>query len=144
MGGLVLGWLGEIAVVAAGGAALVPPWSLPLTLVLIAGIVVGFAWPIRRAVQGKSKARLDPFRAMRIAVLAKASTAVGALVLGVGGGFAVFLATRTVPQTDAVWLSLGTAAGALVLLAGGLVAEWCCTLPPPEEPEPDEDHAHAR
>ena len=39
-------------------------------------------WPIRRAVKGKATKHLDPFRAMRIAVLAKACSLSGALVLG--------------------------------------------------------------
>ena len=107
-------------------------------------IVVVLAWPIRRAVRGTSKQRVDPFRAMRIAALAKASSLVGALVLGFGVGLALFLLTRAVvPSLGNVWLALATAIGAGLLLAGGLIAEWFCTLPP-DDPETDEEtHAHA-
>lgn len=139
--GLVLGYLGELAVVASGGAVLVPPLSLPVTLVAVGVLVVALAWPIRRAVKGTGR-RVDPFRAMRIAVLAKACSLSGALVTGLGAGITLFLLTRTVlPSAGTVWLAVATAIGAALLLAAGLVAESFCTLPP-DEPE-EEEPAHA-
>lgn len=144
LGGLVIGYLGDLAIVSAGAKALVPPISLAITLVGVAAIVVALAWPIRRAVTGKTTRRIDPFSAMRIAVLAKACSLAGALVLGAGLGIALFLLTRTVmPPAGVVWQAVATAIGAALLLAGGLIAEWCCTLPPPEDPDEKEEHAHA-
>ncbi|MCD2441571.1 DUF3180 domain-containing protein [Agromyces sp. SYSU K20354] len=144
LGGLVIGYLGDLAIVSAGTKALVPPISLAITLVGVAVIVVALAWPIRRAVKGKATKHLDPFRAMRIAVLAKACSLSGALVLGVGLGITLFLITRSVmAPVDTIWLALATAIGAAVLLAGGLVAEWCCTLPPDDTETEKEEHAHA-
>jgi len=143
LGGLVIGYLGDLAIVSAGSKALVPPISLAITLVGVAAIVVALAWPIRRAVTGKTARRIDPFRAMRVAVLAKACSLSGALVLGIGLGIAFFLLTRTVmPPVGVVWQALATAIGAALLLAGGLIAEWCCTLPP-DDPDEKEEHAHA-
>lgn len=139
--GLAIGYLGDLAVVSAGASALVPPISLAITLALVGGAVVAFAWPIRRAVKGTGR-RVDPFRAMRVAALAKACSLSGALVAGIGTGVALFLASRTVvSSTTPVWLAVATAAGAVLLLAGGLVAEHFCTLPP-DDPE-DEEPAHA-
>ena len=144
LGGLVVGYLVDLAVVTAGSKALVPPISLAITLVGVAIIVVALAWPIRRAVKGKATKHLDPFRAMRIAVLAKACSLSGALVLGVGLGITMFLITRSVvPPASTIWLALATAIGAGLLLAGGLVAEWCCTLPPDDTDTEKEEHAHA-
>ncbi|GAA1815490.1 DUF3180 domain-containing protein [Agromyces neolithicus] len=144
LGGLVIGYLGDLAIVTAGTKALVPPISLAITLVGVAVIVVALAWPIRRAVKGKATKQLDPFRAMRIAVLAKACSLSGALVLGVGLGITLFLITRSVvPAASTVWLALATAIGAGLLLAGGLVAEWCCTLPPDDTETEKEERAHA-
>ena len=144
LGGLVVGYLVDLAVVTAGSKALVPPISLAITLVGVAAIVVALAWPIRRAVKGKATKHLDPFRAMRIAVLAKACSLSGALVLGVGLGITMFLITRSVvPPASTIWLALATAIGAGLLLAGGLVAEWCCTLPPDDTDTEKEEHAHA-
>ncbi|WP_430647785.1 DUF3180 domain-containing protein [Agromyces sp. GXS1127] len=140
--GLALGYLGELALVAGGSTAIVPPISLAVTLVGVGVIVVLVAWPIRQAVRGDRKRRVDPFRAARIAVLAKASSVTGALVLGVGLGITAFLLSRSVlPPAATIWMGLATAIGAALLLAGGLVAEHFCTLPP-DDPE-EEGSAHA-
>ena len=78
--GVGIGYLLEIGLVAAGAAMLIPPISLSITLVAIGVIVVLLAIPIRRAVRSKVKVHVDPFRAMRIAVLAKACSLVGGLL----------------------------------------------------------------
>src|SRR6187431_433601 len=122
LGGLVVGYLLDLAIVTAGSKALVPPISLAVTLTGVGVIVVALAWPIRRAVKGKATKHLDPFRAMRTAVLAKACSLSGALVFGFGAGITLFLLTRSVvPAVDTVWLAFATAIGAALLLAGGLV-----------------------
>ncbi|MFF2271575.1 DUF3180 domain-containing protein [Agromyces sp. NPDC058136] len=144
LGGIVIGYLGDLAIVSTGAKALVPPLSLPITLVGVAAIVLILAWPIRRAVKGKATKRLDPFRAMRVAVLAKACSLSGALVLGVGLGIGFFLLTRSVVATaDTVWLAFATAIGAALLAGAGLLAEWFCTLPPDDSDSQKEEHAHA-
>ena len=115
-----------------------------LSLVGVAALVVAFAWPIRRAVKGKATKHLDPFRAMRTAVLAKACSLSGSLVLGFGIGITLYLLTRSVvPPVDTIWLAVATAIGAALLLAGGLIAEAFCTLPPDDTEPEKEEHAHA-
>jgi len=144
LAGIVAGYLIDLAIVSAGGKAIVPPLSLPVTLTGVGVIVVALAWPIRRAVKGKATKHLDPFRAMRTAVLAKACSLSGALVFGFGVGITLFLLTRSVvPAADTVWLAFATAIGAALLLAGGLVAEAFCTLPPDDSEPEKEEHAHA-
>ncbi len=144
LAGVVVGYLTDLAVVTSGANAIVPPLSLPITLAGVGVIVVALAWPIRHAVKGKSTKHLDPFRAMRTAVLAKACTMSGALMLGFGIGITLFLLTRTVvPAVGTVWLAFATAIGAALLLAGGLVAEAFCTLPPDDTEAEKEEHAHA-
>jgi len=144
LAGVVAGYLSDLAIVSAGGKAIVPPLSLPVTLTGVGVIVVALAWPIRRAVKGKATKHLDPFRAMRTAVLAKACSLTGALVFGFGVGITLFLLTRSVvPAVDTVWLAFATAIGAALLLAGGLVAEAFCTLPPDDTEPEKEEHAHA-
>jgi hypothetical protein len=144
LSGLVIGYLGELSIVTAGSKALVPPLSLPVTLVGVAVIVIVLAWPIRRAVKGKATRHLDPFRAMRTAVLAKACSLSGALVFGIGIGIALFVLTRSVlPASDTVWLAIATAVGSALLLAAGLIAEHFCTLPPDDTDLEKEEHAHA-
>ena len=144
LAGIVAGYLIDLAIVSAGGKAIVPPLSLAVTLTGVGVIVVALAWPIRRAVKGKATKHLDPFRAMRTAVLAKACSLSGALVFGFGVGITLFLLTRSVvPAADTVWLAFATAIGAALLLAGGLVAEAFCTLPPDDTEPEKEEHAHA-
>jgi len=144
LAGTVAGYLIDLAIVSAGANAIVPPLSLPITLTGVGVLVVAFAWPVRRAVKGKATKHLDPFRAMRTAVLAKACSLSGSLVLGFGIGITLFLLTRSVvPPADTIWLALATAIGAGLLLAAGLIAEAFCTLPPDDTEPEKEEHAHA-
>ena len=139
--GIVAGFLVEVGAAASGAPILVPPLTTAGTLAIIGIIVVWLAWPIRQATKGTTNAngaqkrRVDPFLAMRVAVLAKACSFSGALFLGGGIGIILFVFTRTVlPGASSQWLAIATAVGAAVLLAGGLVAEFFCTLPP-DKPE---------
>jgi hypothetical protein len=144
LAGTVAGYLIDLAIVSNGAKAIVPPLSLPLTLAGVAALVVAFAWPIRRAVRGKATKHLDPFRAMRTAVLAKACSLSGALMFGFGLGITLFLVTRSViPPAATIWLAVATAIGAALLMAGGLIAEFFCTLPPDDTDTEKEEHAHA-
>jgi hypothetical protein len=144
LAGTVAGYLIDLAIVSNGSKAIVPPLSLPITLAGVAALVVAFAWPVRRAVKAKTTKHLDPFRAMRTAVLAKACSLSGALMLGFGLGITLFLVTRSVVAAPAtIWLAVATAVGAALLMAGGLIAEFFCTLPPDDTDTEKEEHAHA-
>ena len=88
-----------------------------------------FALPIRRATAGAQTAPVDPFRAVRVAMLAKASTLVGAGVAGVAAGLLAFLITRPVaPSLGSTGPVIAAIVGGLVLVAAGLVAEHLCTI----------------
>jgi hypothetical protein len=129
--GVVVGFLIDTAAAGMGNPTLVPPVSLPLTLVIIAVLVILFAYPIRQATRGKSKSRIDPFRAMRIAVLAKACSLAGAVLTGGGAGILIYMLTRSViPAPSSVLLAVAAFVAAAVLMVCGLVAEKMCTLPP--------------
>ena len=134
--GVAAGFLLELAFARGGRAILVPPVSLPITLVIAAAAVVVLAIPIKRATSGRSQRPVNPFSALRTAVLAKACSLAGALLTGGTGGVLVYLLTRQVlPAPGAIGLSITAIVGSAVLLAGGLVAEFLCTLPPPEQPD---------
>jgi hypothetical protein len=129
--GLVVGFLIEVTAVATGSPIVIPPLSLPIALVAIGIAVLVLAWPIRQATHGRPGRRVDPFLAIRVAVLAKASALSGALVLGGGLGILIYVLTRSVlPAVASVGLAIGMALGAALLLTGGLIAENFCTLPP--------------
>jgi hypothetical protein len=132
--GFVAGFLLEYGLEAYGRPLLVPPLTLPFTLLVIAGVVVGFAIPIRRTVTGRRNTRIDPFQAMRIVVLAKASSLVGALLTGAALGAVLYFTTRPVlPAIGSMWLAIASCVGAAVLTTAGLIAEHLCTLPKDED-----------
>jgi hypothetical protein len=150
LAGIVVGLLTDAALAATGHGVLVPPVTLAVTLAVIAVIVVVLAWPIRRAIRGRSPLRMDPFRAARTAVLAKSCSIAGALVGGLTLGLLLFMLTRTVVgDTGSIVLTAAGAVGAGVLLTGGLLAEWFCTIPPSDddddrrEPPTGATHSHA-
>lgn len=115
-----------------------PSTLLPIMLLLLAAGVIALAWPVRRSVQ--KGIRIDPFRAVRVATLARAASLLGALMAGFGGGLAIFLATRPVPaQVGSMTVMVALMGSAAVLVAAALIAEWFCTLPKDyDEPSPDE------
>ncbi|PPF53325.1 DUF3180 domain-containing protein [Rathayibacter sp. AY1C2] len=133
LAGAVAGFLLDLAIAAAGRPVLIPPLTVPVTLIVVAALVLGFAVPIHRATKGTLRRPIDPFRAMRVVVLAKASSHVGALLLGASGGILVYLLSRAIPSLGSVWQDVATIVGALVLLVAGLVAEHLCTIPPSDD-----------
>jgi uncharacterized membrane protein len=144
LAGLVVGFLMELGYAATGHPVFVPPLSLPLALVAIAVIVIAFALPIRRAVTGKSTERINPFRAMRVAALAKASALAGGVLTGFAVGILFYLLTRSsIPAIGSIWLTVGSAVAAAVLLAAGLVAEFFCTIPPTDDDNDEMKEARA-
>jgi hypothetical protein len=129
--GAIVGFLLQLGLAAGGRPILVPPVTLPITLAAAGALVISFAVPVSRAIRGPVRREVNPFRAMRVVVLAKASSLVGSLVAGFGIGCVVYVLSRTiVPEVSSLWLSIASAAGGVVLLVAGLVAEQLCALPP--------------
>ncbi|WP_183091832.1 DUF3180 domain-containing protein [Mycetocola lacteus] len=128
--GAAVGALTNMTLAGLGRPLLTPALSLPITLLLIAGVTVFLAARIYRAIRATPRRRVDSFYAMRILVLAKAEAVTGALLSGVGLGLIGFLLSRAVSPALNSWVPLVIATvGALILCAGGLIAEYLCTLP---------------
>jgi hypothetical protein len=126
--GVAAGFLVDQILTGSGRATFSPTVALPVFLVALGVIVVSLAIPVRRStrVQG---ARVNPFWALRVAVLAKASSIVGALVGGFGAGLALFVFTRPVtPSIGSTGAVIATAVSGLLLVAAALVAENLCTI----------------
>jgi hypothetical protein len=131
IGGGVVTYLVELLLQSSGAPAALPPYSLSLTLVGIAIADILLAIPVRRLITGKRKERLSPFYAVRVAVLAKASSHAGALLLGVGVGMMIFLVARPIaPNWDLLGRAIASAASAAIVMTAGLIAERMCQLPP--------------
>jgi hypothetical protein len=127
--GIGVGFLIDQVLTATGRPTFTPAVTLPILLVLLGAVVVALAVPIRRAIHGKSGQPVNPFRAVRIAMLAKASSIVGAAVGGIGVGLALFLVTRPVtPSLGSMGTILATAAAGALLIGAGLVAEHLCII----------------
>lgn len=131
----------DLALAMRGQAVLVPPPSLAVGLVLIAVMLVGLAWPVRRAAKGEK--RIDPFYATRVVVLAKASALAASLLTGGAAGILVYLLTRAVVPIGSTLTAAGTLVAAVMLLVAALVAEHFCTLPPDDDDEKEEAAAAA-
>ena len=132
--GAAVGWFAENALLMTGSALLIPPLTLGATLLIVGVVLLGLAWPIRQATRGRRPGRVDPFRATRVVLLAKASALAGALLAGITGGVLAFVLARPVlPGASSVGLAGAGTVGAVVLLVAGLVAEHWCTVPPDDD-----------
>ncbi len=124
-------WFIETALAASGRAVIIPPITLGVALLLIGVIIVVMALPVRRVTRRVANARVDPFYATRVLVLAKASSLGGALLGGGGLGIVGYLLSRSVVAAPgAMTMSITSAVGAILLLVAGLVAEQMCSIPP--------------
>ncbi|GAA3600263.1 hypothetical protein GCM10022198_25860 [Klugiella xanthotipulae] len=131
-------FLVEVGLSANNQPMIIPPLSLPLTLVLIAAVIVGLAIPVRRSITGASSTPVNPFAAVRLVAAAQASTLAGALFTGVGLGILGYMMTRTLAPPVESWVLVSAAAlGGILLVIAGLVVEHFCTLPPPEDGSAD-------
>ena len=138
---LVAGFAALLYVLADTAYGSVPtlPVYAPVTLVLLAVTELGMAKVVtdrlahRRDARGRPRGRaIHPMQVARAAVLAKASSVTGAVLLGAYGGlFAWTLPRRdelAVAERDALVSGL-TALAALALVVAALVLERACRTP---------------
>jgi hypothetical protein len=137
--GAVIGWLLQVGLVAGGAPSLIPPATLYSVLFILAFGLLLLGRPVRRVVRGTATRPVDPFFAMRVLVLAKASSLTGALLVGASGSLLVYAVTRPIgTASPAFWPDVLTGVGALVLGLAGLIVESWCRIPPEDRAdEPD-------
>lgn len=129
--GAAIGWLLQVGLVAGGAPSLIPPATLYSVLFILAFGLLLLGRPVRRVVRGTATRPVDPFFAMRVLVLSKASSLTGALLVGAAAAFLVYAITRaSTVVTPAFWPDVLTGLGALVLGVAGLVVESWCRIPP--------------
>lgn len=128
------GWLLFRALASRGVVPPTVPWLVVAVEVVIAAAVLAMGWSVRQYLKG-NKPDLDPIRAARTAVLAKASCYSGAVLAGwYGAQVLAVLGDLDVASQRVRAVAAGAAAiGALVMAAVGLVVEWFCRIPPPED-----------
>lgn len=133
--GLAAGILVQVGLAQSGQRTVDPPLTLAIGLALIGLVDIALAWPIRKVAKGTAKARVDPFYATRVVVLAKASAIAGALLAGAAAGFAAYLLSRAITPVGSIGFFISMFVGAAVLMVCGLVAEHMCKLPPDDAEE---------
>jgi hypothetical protein len=131
------GYLFSRVITANGGQVPVAPVNLILTVLAIAVILFAFALPMlryRRALAEQLKntsaprpKRLNPFYAVRLLLLSKASAIYGSLFAGWQVG--VIWMQLTSPVTaDSIWQNAGALIAAIVLVVVGLIVERICRI----------------
>ncbi len=130
---------------AAQGVHLPPvAWVEDVAILLLAGVIFWMGWAVR-AYQKGDRPDLDPIRAARTFVLAKAGALTGAILAG------RYLATvlgllgdlDIAALRDRVLAAAVAALCALVLMVVGLVVERFCELPPPDDEDAEEEEGGA-
>ncbi len=158
--GALAGFVLDHLLTVSGRPTFTPFVSLPIMLLLLGAIVIVLALPIRRAIRGPRPGRgavaaasqaaatgrgvapINPFRALRIAILAKASSIVGAAIGGGGVGLAVYLLSRPVPPPlGSITAVIATAVAGAILVVAALVAENMCIIRKDDDDEPPEPAA---
>lgn len=142
--GLGLGLALQFILKARGGSPLVPPYSMAITLVLLAAVLIVLGLRLRRHMATGTGA-VNPFQAVRLLATARAGQIVGSLFAGFGGGLLLVLIGRSVPAPTSTWMPMAvTCAAGLALLACALIVERMCRVPPGEPDEGDEESGVAR
>lgn len=137
--GALSGWL---IVAASNSFDLVPPqvpWTAPVGVLVIAGLVGVFAYTTHTRIQVR-KERMDPQRAVAFLVLGKASALAGALIAGGYLAFALMFVTRIdadAPRDRVIRSAVAVVAG-VGLAVAGLLLERACRVP---GPGPEEEEA---
>ncbi|MBR7743338.1 DUF3180 domain-containing protein [Phycicoccus sp. BSK3Z-2] len=138
---LVLGFLVATVITRGGSLLPVPPWPADLLLVVMGGLVLWVARPVRRHLASGRRTAVDGLRAARTVVLAQASALTGAAAAGWYLGHLLQLLTDLdlVANRDRL-LPFGAAvlASALLAVAGMVAQSWCRIDEDEDDPRFDE------
>ena len=122
----------------------VSPANLLITLAAIAVVLLALSIPIWRyrnalkQISAQRPKRVDPFYAVRVLLLAKASSIAGMLFASWHLGVVVFqLSGSVVVQSLILQNALGFVASA-VLIVAALITEQICRLPQDKDSDPDQ------
>jgi hypothetical protein len=127
-----------------GLQAPVSPANLLITLAAISAVLLALAIPIwryRSALKQKSPQRpkrVDPFYAVRVLLLAKASSLAGVLFASWHLGVVVFSLSGTVVVQGLVLQNVLGFIASVMLIVAALITEQICRLPQDLDPDPDQ------
>jgi len=143
----ILGFGTSAFLVRSGFAQPVSPTNLLITLPVIASVLVIMALPIlryraaiKRVIEKPETAktnppkRVDPFFALRVAMLSKAVAISGSIFLGWHAGVLIALVRAPEVESGSVWRQVFGLLGSIALIVAGLVVENSCKVPPDATP----------
>lgn len=115
------------------GTRLAPsiPWPVIPVLLVVAAVLFTYGWTVRQYLRG-TRPNLDPIRAVRTAMFAKAASISGALLAGWYGAQLLLVMEALVSDTRrerALIAGLAVIASLAVMVVG-LIVEWFCQIPP--------------
>ncbi|MGG5259983.1 DUF3180 family protein [Phycicoccus avicenniae] len=137
----VLGFLVAMVVTRDGTLLQRPPWVAMLLLVVMGGLVVWIARPVRAHLRSGRRTSVDALRAARTVVLAQAAALTGAAATGwYLGQLLVLLTDLSLVANRERLLSFALALLASVLLSvAGMVAQAWCRIDEDDEERPGID-----
>jgi hypothetical protein len=140
----VVGWLVVVGLERRGTYLPHVPWIVDVALVGLAGAVFWAGWAVRAYLKGR-RPSLDPLRAARTLVLAKAAALTGALLAGwyLAQVLAVLGDLAIEARRDKAIAAGVAALCAVVLAVVGLVAESFCRIPPPDSEASNGDRSRS-
>jgi hypothetical protein len=123
------------------------PTFAGVTLLVLAVIEAAFGASLRSRIRKpEGGRRIQPLTAARAVALAKASSLLGAIMLGAWLGMLVYLLPRRAEITAAADDLPSTLIGVVcsaVLIGAALYLEWCCRTPRDQDNQPPEYRSDA-
>jgi hypothetical protein len=134
----VVSWLALRSWSSSGHELPMLPWSTAGVMGLLAVAVLVVGWPVRRWTRGQRTEPLDPLRAARTVVLAKAAQYAGSLLTGwyVGQVLVIFPSVDVEPRRDMLVRGLVSTAAAIVVWVVGWLVERFCRVDRRDDGEP--------
>ena len=121
------------------------PTFAGVTLLVLAIIEAALAFSLRTRIRNPREGRpLQPLTAARAVALAKASSLLGAIMLGAWLGLGAYVLPRRAELLAAASDFRSTVVGVIcsaLLIAAALVLEWCCRTPRDQDNQPPERHS---
>jgi cobalamin synthase len=121
------------------------PTFAGVTLLVLAVVEAVLAFSLRSRIRNPGEGRpLQPLTAARAVALAKASSLLGAIMLGAWLGLGVYVLPRRAEITAAAADFRSTVVGvtcSALLIAAALWLEWCCRTPRDQDNQPPERHS---
>jgi hypothetical protein len=140
--GLLAVGIGYLLVDTAYGDLPPIPRYAGVTLLVLAVIEGVLGASLRSRIRDRDPTRpIQPLTAARAVALAKASSLLGAIMLGAWTGMLGYLLPRRAELTAAVLDTPGAVIGAgcsAVLIGAALYLEWCCRTPHDQDNQPPE------